>query len=158
MRISGTNKIVHFLLFQVVFKLFLSSITRRVVTQSPEPEAHVLCVRAFRVKLEFRSAGFLRRGENRNTRGKTSRSGERTNNKRSPHMVRAQNRARPTTVGGECSHRCASPAPQLNKYLPIEFLFYYFLFCLVSLFSEQNYPFAISSSRLSPISLKKALR
>ena len=29
-----------------------------VVTQSPEPEAHVLCVRAFRVELEFRSAGF----------------------------------------------------------------------------------------------------
>ena len=36
----------------------LSSITRGVVAQSPEPEAHVLCVRAFRVELEFRSAGF----------------------------------------------------------------------------------------------------
>ena len=157
MRISGTNKIVHFLVSQVVFKLnlFLSSITRGVVTQSPEPEAHVLCVRAFRVELEFRSAGFLRRGENRR---KTSRSRERTNNKLSPHMVRAQNRTRPTSVGGGCSHHCASPAPQLNKYLPIEFLFSYFLFCLVSLFSEQNYPFAISSSRLSYISLKKALR
>ena len=37
-----------------LFKL----ITLVVVTQSPEPEAHVLCVRAFRVELEFRSAGF----------------------------------------------------------------------------------------------------
>ena len=36
----------------------IKSITRGVVTQSPEPEAHVLCVRAFRVELEFRSAGF----------------------------------------------------------------------------------------------------
>ena len=36
----------------------LSSITRGVATQSPEPEAHVLCVRAFRVELEFRIAGF----------------------------------------------------------------------------------------------------
>ena len=39
-------------------QVILSSITRGVVTQSPEPEAHVLCVRAFRVELEFRSAGF----------------------------------------------------------------------------------------------------
>ena len=61
MRISGTNKIVHFLVSQVVFKfkLFLSSITRRVVTESPKPEAYVLCIRAFRVELEFRSAGFF---------------------------------------------------------------------------------------------------
>ena len=31
----------------------LSSITRGVVTPSPEPEAHVLSVRAFRVEMEF---------------------------------------------------------------------------------------------------------
>ena len=36
----------------------LTSITWEVVTQSPEPEAHVLCVQALRVELEFRSAGF----------------------------------------------------------------------------------------------------
>ena len=30
---------------------------------SPEPEAHVLSVRAFQVELEFRSAGFWREGE-----------------------------------------------------------------------------------------------
>ena len=36
-----------------------------VVTQSPEPEAHVLCVQALRVELEFRSAGFWREGKTR---------------------------------------------------------------------------------------------
>ena len=39
-------------------QVILSSITRGVVTQSPKPEAHVLCIRAFRVELELRSAGF----------------------------------------------------------------------------------------------------
>ena len=43
--------------------------------------------------------------------GETSRSRERTNNKLSPHMVRAKNRTRAISVGGECSHHCASPAP-----------------------------------------------
>ena len=52
---------------------------------------------------------FSRGGENRNTRGKTSRSRERTNNKLSPHMARAHIRTRATWVGGECSHHCASP-------------------------------------------------
>lgn len=56
----------------------LSSIMRGVVAQSTEPKAHVLCVRAFPVELEFRSAGFW--GE-----GKTSQSRERTNNKLGPH-------------------------------------------------------------------------
>ena len=41
----------------------LSSITRGVVAQSPALEAHVLCVRAFRVELEFRSAGFWGEGK-----------------------------------------------------------------------------------------------
>ena len=46
-------------LFQVQIKSScFSSIMRGVVTQSPEPEAHVLCVQAFWVDLEFRSAGF----------------------------------------------------------------------------------------------------
>ena len=36
----------------------LSLITQGVVAPSPEPEAHVLSVQAFRVELEFRSAGF----------------------------------------------------------------------------------------------------
>ena len=43
--------------------------------------------------------------------GESSRSRERTYNKLSPHMVRAKNRTQATSVGGECSHHCASPAP-----------------------------------------------
>ena len=75
----------------------------------------MLCVPAFRVALEFVEVRVFEergkpeyRGENRSTGGKTSRSRERTNNKLSPHMVRAQNRTRATSVGGEC----ASPAPR----------------------------------------------
>ena len=45
---------------------------------------------------------------------KTSRTRERTNNKLGPHMVRAQYRTRATSVGGECSHHCASPAPPVK--------------------------------------------
>ena len=41
----------------------LTSIMRGVVPHSPEPEAHVLCVRAFQVELEFRSAGFWGEGK-----------------------------------------------------------------------------------------------
>ena len=53
--------------FQVQIKssCFNSLIMRGVVTQSPEPEAHVLCVQAFRVELEFRSAGFSGEGKTR---------------------------------------------------------------------------------------------
>ena len=40
------------------------------VTQSPEPEVHVLCVRAFRVALEFRSAGFWGKGKTKEHGGK----------------------------------------------------------------------------------------
>ena len=43
-------------------QVILSSITRGVVTQSPEPEAGVSCVWAFRVELEFRSVVFEERG------------------------------------------------------------------------------------------------
>ena len=69
------RRILHFFLdFTVLFVEFnlfsnqiksscLSSIMWGVVTQSPKPEAHVLCVRAFWVELEFRSAGFWGEGK-----------------------------------------------------------------------------------------------
>ena len=41
----------------------LSSITLWVAAPSPEPEAHVLSVQAFRIELEFRSASFWRVGK-----------------------------------------------------------------------------------------------
>ena len=66
----------------------LSSITRGVVTQFPEPEAHVLCVQALRVELEFRSAGFWGEGKTRVPGGK-------------PDYVRSEERR----VGKECRSR-----------------------------------------------------
>ena len=82
------------------------------VAQSPEPGAHVLNVRAFRIELEFRSVGFWGEGENRSTRRKTSRSREENQQQTQPtHDVESRNRTRITLVGGECSHQCAIPAP-----------------------------------------------
>ena len=55
---------------------------------------------------------FLRRGENRSTREKASRSRE-ENQQQTQHTYDAGsgNRTRDTLVGGECSHHCAIPAP-----------------------------------------------
>ena len=86
-------------------------ITQGVVSQSPEPEAHVLCVRAFlRVKLKFRSAGFWREGKTRVPRGKP------LGTRKEPTTNLAHIRSELTWVGGECSHHCASPAPQTEDY------------------------------------------
>jgi len=49
---------------------------------------------------------FEERGKPGSTRGKTSRSRERTNNKLSPHMVRAQNRTR-GHIGGRLHQPCS---------------------------------------------------
>ena len=49
----------------------------------PQSGSSSIC---FLVELKFGSGGFLRRGENRSTRRKTSRR-ERTNNKLNPHMA-----------------------------------------------------------------------
>ena len=65
--------------------IYLSSRTWGVVAPSPEPEAHVWNVRAFRIELEFRSVGFW-------VEGKTEVSGENplraeSNNKLKPRMT-----------------------------------------------------------------------
>ena len=53
---------------------------------------------------------FLRRGENRSTRRKTSRSkGENQQQTQPTYGVDARIRTRATLVGGECSHHCAAP-------------------------------------------------
>ena len=88
---------------------YLSSATWGVVAQSPEPKAHVTNVRAFWIELEFRNVGFFRKGENRSTRRKTSRSREEN-----------QQQTRPTwesspgshwCMGGECSHHYWNTIP-----------------------------------------------
>ena len=58
---------------------------------------------------------FLRRGENRSTWRNTSRSkGENQQQTQSTYGVDARIRTRATLVGGECSHHCATLAPQLS--------------------------------------------
>ena len=58
---------------------------------------------------------FLRRGENRSTRRKTSRSREENQQQTQPtYDVESRNRTRAALVEGECSHHCAIPAPLNN--------------------------------------------
>ena len=56
---------------------------------------------------------FLVRGENRSTRGKTSRSREENQQTQHAYDVRPGNRTRGTLVEGQCSHLCANTAPYL---------------------------------------------
>ena len=57
---------------------------------------------------------FLRRGENRSTRRKTSRSRVENQQQTQPtYQAGSRNRTRATLVGGERSHHCTIPAPLL---------------------------------------------
>ena len=59
---------------------------------------------------------FLRRGENRSTRRKTSRSKKENQQQTQPtYHAGSGNRTRDTLVGGERSHHCAIHAPINNK-------------------------------------------
>ena len=58
-----------------------------VVAQSPEPGAHVLNARAFRIELEFRNVGFCGEGKTGVPREKPLGAEKRTNNKLNPHMT-----------------------------------------------------------------------
>ena len=60
---------------------------------------------------------FLRRGENRSTRRKTSRSREENQQTQPTYDAESENRTRATLVGGECSHHCAIPAPKFSRIL-----------------------------------------
>ena len=57
------------------------------VAQSPEPGAHVLNARAFRIELEFRNVGFCGEGKTGVPREKPLGAEKRTNNKLNPHMT-----------------------------------------------------------------------
>ena len=71
-----------------------------------------LTVHCIRIELEFGKCWFLRRGENRSTRRKSSRSREENQQQTQPtYDAETGNRTRATLVGGECSHHCATPAP-----------------------------------------------
>ena len=67
---------------------------------------------------------FLRRGENRSTRRKSSRSKDENQQQTQPtYDAESGNRTRATLVGGERSHHCAIPAPQLSCFLAIEYAY-----------------------------------
>ena len=66
----------------------------------------------FWIELEFGNVGFLRRGENRSTRRKTSRSKDENQQQTQPtYDTGTGSRTQATLVGGERSHHCAIPAP-----------------------------------------------
>ena len=68
--------------------------------------------RAFQDQIGIWKCWFLRRGENRSTRRKTSRSRvENQQQSRPTYDARSGNRTRDTLVGGERSHCCTNPAP-----------------------------------------------
>ena len=74
-------------------------------------------VRAFQDRIGIWKCWFLRRGENRSTRRKTSRNREENQQQTQPtYDAGSRNRTRDTLVGGERSHHCAIPAP-LVEYL-----------------------------------------
>ena len=57
------------------------------VAQSPEPGAHVLNARAFRIELEFRNVGFCGEGKTDVPGEKPLGAEKKTNNKLNPHMT-----------------------------------------------------------------------
>ena len=57
------------------------------VAQSPEPGAHVLNARAFRIELEFRNVGFCGEGKTGVPGEKPLGAEKRTNNKLNPHVT-----------------------------------------------------------------------
>ena len=81
------------------------------LAQSPEPEAHDKVLDQPRSNWNW-ECGFLRRGENRSARRKTSLSKDENQQQTQPtYDPGSGNQTRDTLVGGEYSHHCAIPAP-----------------------------------------------
>ena len=81
--------------------------------QSPEPEAHDKVLDNNPDRIGFWNCWFLRRGENRRTRRKTSRSKDENQQQTQPtHDAESGNQSRATLEGGERSQHCAIPAPR----------------------------------------------
>ena len=75
----------------------------------------MLNVRAFWIELKFRRVGLLGEGKTGVTGEKPLAEEKRTNNKLNPHETPSPGiESRVALVGGECSHHCAIPAPQLT--------------------------------------------
>ena len=79
--------------------------------RSPEPEAHDKVLDNNPDQIGIWKCWFLRRGENRSTRIKTSRSKEENQQQTQPtNAAGSGNQTQDTLVGGERSHHCAIPA------------------------------------------------
>ena len=100
-------------------------------------------------RIEIGKCWFLRRGENRITRKKTSRSKEENQQQTQPtYAVGSGNRTRDPVVGGERSHHCAIPA-SLSYPLSNVFLSYPLsnVFISVSVYLE-NVRIGLSGNKL----------
>ena len=69
-------------------------------------------------RIGIQKCWFLRRGENRSTRRKTSQSREENQQQTQPtYDVASANRTRATLLEGKCFHHCAIPAPLRLRYV-----------------------------------------
>ena len=97
----------------------LMSITGEVLAQSPEPESRDK-VLDNRDRTGIWKCWFLRRGETRGNRRKTSRRKDENQQQTQPtYDAESGNRTRATLVGGEYSHHCANPAPLMVHFLTL---------------------------------------
>ena len=88
------------------------SIAQGVLAQSPKPKAHDRVLDNNPDQIGIWKCWFLRRGENRSTQRKTSRSKDENQQQTQPtYVTDSKNRNRAIRVGGKCSHHCAIPAP-----------------------------------------------
>ena len=85
------------------------------VAQSPEPGAHVLNVRAYRIELEFRSVGFLGERKTGVPREKPLEAEKRINNKLSPVMTSSP-RIEPGPLLWKASALTSAPTLLLPEY------------------------------------------
>jgi len=93
--------------FQVQIKSScFSSIMHGVFPHSPSQRLMYYAFKHSGLNWNLEVLVFEERGKPGSTRGKTSRSRERTNNKLSPHMVRAQNRTQ-GHIGGRLHQPCS---------------------------------------------------
>ena len=84
--------------------IYLMLITRRVLAQSPEPEAHDKVLDNNPDRIGIWKCWILRRGENRSTRRKTSWSKDENQQQTQPtYDAESRNQTRATLVGGKCS-------------------------------------------------------
>ena len=76
----------------------------------------------FQIELEIGNVGFLRRGENRSTRRKTSGSKDENQQETQPtYDAESGNRTRVTWVGCESSYHCSITVPQAHEWSNSQF-------------------------------------